>query len=260
MYKSIFVCLGIYSTNYALSGSEGQRLADFLNDGGMIYMEGGETWYYDTPTPVHPMFHINGISDGGSDLGTIQGTQGTFSEGMSFSYTGENSWIDHISNISPAYMIFNNVNPAYGCGVAYNAGTYKTIGTSFEFGGLADGTPPSTKDQLMNEIIDFFGLYSVPVELISFKADADANGITLRWETSTETNNFGFDIERSADNNTFEKIGNTKGHGTTTEAQQYTFKDVSINSGKGKVYYRLRQIDILMEPLSIQNLLNSSIQ
>jgi hypothetical protein len=219
-------------------------LADFLNAGGMIYMEGGDTWYYDTPTPVHPMFNINGTNDGSGDLGTIQGVAGTFSENMSFSYSGENSWIDHITSISPAYMLFNNVSPAYGCAVAYDAGTYKTIGASFEFGGLADGSSPSTKDELMAEIINFFELNIVPVELVSFKADADEDGIMLKWETSTETNNFGFDVERSPDNIKFEKIGNVKGKGTTTEAQQYSYKDISITNGKGKVYYRLKQIDL----------------
>ncbi len=243
LYRSIFVCLGIYSSNHQLSSTEGQMLADFLNDGGMLYMEGGDTWYYDPQTPVHPMFNITGISDGSGDLGTVHGVAGTFTEGMSFSYTGDNSWIDHITNTPPAYMIFNNVSPAYGCAVAYDAGSYKTIGASFEFGGLADGTAPSTKDELMNKIIDFFGLNPVPVELTSFKADVDQNGITLNWETATETNNMGFDIERSADNNKFEKIGTVKGQGTTTKAQQYSYKDAGITSGKGKVYYRLKQID-----------------
>lgn len=243
LYRSIFVCLGIFSSNHALTADEGQLLANFLSDGGMIYMEGGDTWYYDSPTAVHAMFNISGISDGSGDLGTVQGVAGTFAEGMSFAYSGENNWIDHITNIPPAYMIFNNVNPAYGCAVAYNQGTYKTVGASFEFGGLTNGIPPSTKDELMYKIIDFFGLTPVPVELTSFKADVDQNGITLKWETATETNNIGFDIERSTDNNTFEKVGTVKGHGTTTEAQQYSYKDAGISTGKGKVYYRLKQTD-----------------
>ena len=39
------------------------------------------------------------------------------------------------------------------------------------------------------------------------------------------------------------KIGTVKGKGTTTEAQQYSFKDADITTGKGKAYYRLKQID-----------------
>ncbi|NWG28168.1 MAG: T9SS type A sorting domain-containing protein [Ignavibacteriaceae bacterium] len=243
LYKSIFVCLGIYSNNYVLSSTDGQTLANYLNNGGMIYMEGGDTWYYDTQTPVHPMFNITGVSDGSGDLGTILGQNGTITQGMTFTYSGENSWIDRITNIPPAVTIFRNQSPDYGCAVAYNAGNYKTIGASFEFGGLNNGTAPSNRKVLMQKIIEFFGLGIIPVELVSFNAEVEQNVIVLKWETATETNNQAFMIERSSDNFNFEKIGEIEGKGTTTEKQEYIFRDASISSGKGKVYYRLRQID-----------------
>jgi PKD repeat protein len=153
LYTSVFVCLGIYSNNHVLSSSEGTLLANYLTAGGAIYMEGGDTWYYDTPTAVHAMFNINGESDGSSDLGTIVGYAGTFTENMSFQYSGENNWIDHISAIAPAIDILKNVSPSYGTGVAYDAGTYRTIGTSHEFGGLTDATFPSTKTELMRQYL-----------------------------------------------------------------------------------------------------------
>ena len=82
----------------------------------------------------------------------------------------------------------------------------------------------------------------IPVELISFIAEIDENGIVLKWETATETNNFGFEVERGSDNKTFEKIGQIKGKGTTTEKQKYIFRDASVSS-KSKFYYRLKQVD-----------------
>ena len=82
----------------------------------------------------------------------------------------------------------------------------------------------------------------IPVELISFIAEIDENGIVLKWETATETNNFGFEVERGIDNKTFEKIGQIKGKGTTTEKQKYIFRDASVSS-KSKFYYRLKQVD-----------------
>ncbi|RKY99822.1 MAG: hypothetical protein DRQ13_01580 [Ignavibacteriae bacterium] len=243
LYRSIFVCLGIYSSNHQLSSAEGQLLADYLNSGGMIYMEGGDTWYFDDQTAVHPMFNISGTSDGTSDLGTVLGQTGTVTNGMSFVYSGENSWIDHITNVPPAEIIFRNQSPDYGCAVIYDATTYKTIGTSFEFGGLTDASSPSTKLELMTKITDFFSLSIIPVELISFNAEVDENGIVLKWETATELNNSGFEIEKSTDSRTFEKIGQINGKGTTTEKQEYIYIDGSIVSGNGKVFYRLKQID-----------------
>jgi len=80
MYTSVFVCLGIFSDNHVLTASQGQALADYLNDGGSLYMEGGDTWYYDNQTAVHPMSNIQGLSDGGSDLSNILGQSGTFTQ------------------------------------------------------------------------------------------------------------------------------------------------------------------------------------
>jgi hypothetical protein len=242
LYTSIFVCLGIYSNNHVLTTAEGQALANYLMSGGKLYMEGGDTWYYDPSTPVHSMFNITGVSDGSGDLGTVLGQTSTITQGMTFTYSGENNWIDRITNVPPAQVIFRNQSPDYGCAVAYDAGTYKTIGSSFEFGGLSNGTSPSNKKELMAKIANFFGLNIVPVELISFNAEINETGVKLKWETATELNNTGFDIERSTDKVLFEKIGFIEGKGTTTEKQEYTFIDAGIK-GKGKYFYRLKQID-----------------
>lgn len=83
----------------------------------------------------------------------------------------------------------------------------------------------------------------VPVELISFRAITNEDGVTLSWETASETNNSGFDVERSTDNIVFQKIGYVKGNGTTSEEHSYSFKDGDITSVGGTVYYRLRQIN-----------------
>jgi PKD repeat protein len=158
LYSSVFLCLGIYSDNHVLSDSEGQALASYLNAGGNLYMEGGDTWYYDNQTPVHSMFSIDAQEDGTGDLAVINGQTGTFTEGMSFSYSGDNSYIDHIGATATAFVILQNQSPDYGTGVANDEGSYKTIGCSHEFGGLSDGTSPSTKDELMNEYLVFFGI------------------------------------------------------------------------------------------------------
>ena len=157
LYATIFVNLGIYSDNHVLSGTEGTELAAYLDNGGSLYMEGGDTWYYDTQTAAHAMFGISGSSDGSGDLSTVVGQAETMTDGMSFSYSGDNNWIDHLEATGDAQLIFNNQSPSYGTGVAYDAGTYKTIGVSHEFGGLSDGSSPSTKSDLMLAYLDFFG-------------------------------------------------------------------------------------------------------
>ena len=158
-YSAIFTCLGIYSLNHQLTAGEGQQLADYLNNGGNLYMEGGDTWYFDTQTAVHPMFNITGLSDGTDDLNIILGDENTITSGMAFNYVGENNWIDHIAPNSTAFLLLKNDNPEYGVAVADTvADLYNTIGTSFEFGGLEDNTMPSTKQNLMIKYLQIFGI------------------------------------------------------------------------------------------------------
>ncbi len=81
---------------------------------------------------------------------------------------------------------------------------------------------------------------ALPVELISFTASVNNSIANLRWSTATEVNNFGFEIQRSAENN-WVKAGFVEGNGTTNKSQNYSFTDNSLTSGKYS--YRLKQID-----------------
>jgi len=176
LYSSVFLCLGIYSNNAQLSSSDGQALADYLNAGGNLYMEGGDTWYYDTQTAVHEMFGLTGSSDGSGDLGTILGVAGTFTEGLTFNYTGENNWIDHL-DATDGVLILKNQSPDYGTAVANDAGTYTTIGASHEFGGLAE----ANRNSLMEAYLDFFGM--MPSTLVAgFSANATEGCVGMQVE------------------------------------------------------------------------------
>jgi hypothetical protein len=77
---------------------------------------------------------------------------------MDLIYIGENSYIDHVDPTAHGVAVLHNSSPSYTCGVAGDAGTYRTVGTSFELGGLKDGVWPSTKAELVREIMGFFGV------------------------------------------------------------------------------------------------------
>ena len=163
-YHAIFVSLGTYALNYVLTVDEGDQLKAYLESGGNLYMEGGDTWFFDqnynNPTNLHPMFNINGISDGNSDLYLVKGTEGTFLEGMNYVFMGDNNYIDVIEPVAPAYSTFYNNSPRYDCVIANDQGSYKTLGSNFEFGGLNDNTL-NDKKKLMQKYLEFFGLNTV---------------------------------------------------------------------------------------------------
>jgi hypothetical protein len=80
----------------------------------------------------------------------------------------------------------------------------------------------------------------VPVELASFTGMADKNNVVLSWFTATETNNQGFEIQRKTDGE-YQNIGFVQGKGTSTEIQNYVYRDENLLSG---IYtYRLKQMD-----------------
>lgn len=83
---------------------------------------------------------------------------------------------------------------------------------------------------------------ALPVELSSFTSTVMENTVVLNWTTTTETNNFGFKIERSvAETNVWTITSTVAGNGTSTTSHQYTYTDRGLNSGTYK--YRLKQID-----------------
>jgi len=82
---------------------------------------------------------------------------------------------------------------------------------------------------------------TLPVSLISFNAKIEGNAVRLNWNTATETNNWGFEIERSAEGNNFEKIGFVSGKGSSVSINSYSYDDKAPLTGKN--YYRLKQVD-----------------
>lgn len=82
----------------------------------------------------------------------------------------------------------------------------------------------------------------IPVEMTSFSAEAVSGFVSLRWATATETNNMGFKVERRrTGTESWSETGFVEGHGSTAQAQAYTFVDK--NSSVGKFEYRLKQMD-----------------
>lgn len=81
----------------------------------------------------------------------------------------------------------------------------------------------------------------LPVALHSFKAKANLQQVDLTWNTAAETNNSHFEILRSADGKTFNKIDEVKGAGTSTENRSYAYTDKDPLPGLN--YYKLKQVD-----------------
>jgi serine protease AprX len=89
--------------------------------------------------------------------------------------------------------------------------------------------------------IDAVKLILTSVEITQFTGIYINGFVQLKWQTGTETNNFGFEIQKRFEGTSFEKIGFIAGSGSTTEETNYSFTDE--NNLVGRIYYQLKQID-----------------
>ncbi len=156
-------------------------------------------------------------------------------------FNGTSTWGVHIDPNNSDYVLSGTWSGSFVYITRDNGTTWKTTQLS-----------PSNYAVLVIDTMHVFaaqsgGVYKLnsdyftPVELTSFTARVINNKTFLEWNTASEINNSGFDIESSYDNQIFNKIGFVPGFGTSTEQHSYIFKvDEQISS---KTYFRLKQID-----------------
>jgi hypothetical protein len=85
----------------------------------------------------------------------------------------------------------------------------------------------------------------LPVTFVSFIGYREGGQNKLRWTTATESNNSGFEVQRSADGQNFTAIGfviSRSAGGNSNGDLSYDFTDHSATGGKQ--YYRIRQVDL----------------
>ncbi len=84
---------------------------------------------------------------------------------------------------------------------------------------------------------------NLPVDLMDFTASGNTKSIQLKWQTAKETNNEGFDIERSEDGRTFQRIAKrAAGSADKAGVRSYDLEDLDVTPGP-LYYYRLKQKD-----------------
>ena len=149
---------------------------------------------------------------------------------------------DDKSSVSPVATERDNLRV-----LQWNSGTsqWNNRGSSQVAGTISYGTFRSST--LANFSQPYFTLGStsrsnqLPVELISFTANAQEQTVQLVWETASEINNDYFEVRRSVDGINFKKIGEVAGNGNTVEVIRYEFVDQLPVSGIS--YYQLKQVD-----------------
>jgi hypothetical protein len=180
-YQLLVICVGtncLFQAAHRFDSSEGQHLVNYLNAGGKIYMEGNDVWYQDPHAygafDFKTAFQVNPTSDGGvADMWRVRGITGSPVSGRTiyFDLTKDNCFIDIIDKIAGVgtkwFENERNNPPTYtrqSVWISYSSTSpaYKTIASSFEFGGLTDGTGDDTKAYVWGKVMEFFAVPTNP--------------------------------------------------------------------------------------------------
>ncbi len=120
------------------------------------------------------------------------------------------------------------------------------------------GNSGTTRDQKLFIVLDIAGVINdvftecaqvscgnLPVRLKSFQAQVKNGRTRLVWQTASEQDNKGFEVQRRGGNTDFETVGfvATKAiNGNSNALLHYEYEDIMLPKA-GVVYYRLKQID-----------------
>jgi len=256
------------------TGASGVAAGHFTTDDGVVdisysgevyfIQQGTGTNYFNPSSPYLSSAVIN-APPAAEMIGLSKATEKT----LSFSQPVNNLFFAVVSLNSNGYKFnrdFEIVSTGcgyWGCGtltkVVNEDGTFQINGSGEPHGVIrfTDSLSSITWTSLTNETwngftIGTYGVATVPVEMSSFTGSFSGNQIVLNWSTATETNNYGWEVERSEDrsqksedriNADWETVGFVAGKGTTTEPQSYTFSS-PVTSPVSPAVYRLKQIDL----------------
>ncbi len=205
----------------------------------------------------------------GTDLGGTTLGRGIYESAGSFIINGTLTLTGSSTDIFIFKMI-STLSPAVGSNVVLTGGAiasnvYWQVGSStfingdfkgniLAYAAITQNAGASIEGNLYTRTsyIDINGSSVLPVELTYFTAALNNNTVLLNWNTATEVNNYGFEIQRSAvrapanqplseNAASWSKIGFVKGSGNSNSLKSYSFTD--DNPVSGKVEYRLKQID-----------------
>ena len=123
------------------------------------------------------------------------------------------------------------------------AGQNDTLGFAlWEHGQHEQGWPSASSEDVPASWGDLYSTdLFLPVSLTFFKASGQGQYVELQWQTASEQQNYGFEIQRFSGESDWRKIAFVNGAGTTTKMQTYSLTDRV--QGQGEYIYRLIQID-----------------
>jgi len=158
---AVYLFLGMSPRKSRVSDRLSQYFSDYLDHGGHLYMEGGDTWAFDSLKTLHSYFFVSGGDNGGDDLDVLEGVPDSPLDGYRFQYgsDADNHSVDHLVPDREAVPWMQNANPTYFTLVSYDAGSYRTLASSLELGGIqSHATGYNSRNTVVRGTAEYLGV------------------------------------------------------------------------------------------------------
>lgn len=158
-YSCLFVLLGASTQgSHIITADEGDALAEYLNGGGRLYLEGYTNWYFSSNASIQPMFRYSSARVPVYYYSPVMGVPQTLGDSLAFDYMNSIHYANFsFEPVDPGYAtIIDTAGTPHAMEIVYDGEDYKTIGSMLEFGSLKDSLGFSTKAKLMQRYLDFF--------------------------------------------------------------------------------------------------------
>ena len=236
-------------TNTPYSDFDGESFGDFRTDESLV-IRGGETKTYKnsgcdiTGADLYYYVHRDG-TPGNVPLENFTRIQLRFSADLYDPNSPNNRYNPNDQRWGNASNPTNNVNIISGL----TPGSYIVdVFVTANFDRCANGDNGIM--YYSNNSRNFQRTFTVtqgplPVALVSFGAKRQEADVQLSWETASEVDSRGYEVQVATDSRTFRALGfvPSQSEGSSVSRRRYTYTDTE--PGKSGVrYYRLRQVDL----------------
>ncbi|HTJ48217.1 MAG TPA: hypothetical protein VL443_02105 [Cyclobacteriaceae bacterium] len=163
---------------------------------------------------------------------------GSTASDVTLSYNTGSYLGSDIGNVANLYVVhWNTATSAWE--IAPGGGTVSQSGTN-----IAGTVTTTNQTSFSPDAIGSLDLSSpLPVTWLAFTGNRVDNSVVLEWATAQERNNDHFEIQRSVDGKTFDKIGSQVAVGNSSTVQRYKFTDREVLKST-TYYYRIKQVDV----------------